>query len=93
MSDDLPLEPEEQELLRSYERDEWRSVDALREERRRYQAYAIAALEEAGVVSVALPSEDLQALRRKAAEAGMSYQAFIAHILHQYVTGRLVESS
>ncbi len=45
-------EPEERELLDSYERDEWRSVDMLRERLREYQAYAIAAFEAIGFVGI-----------------------------------------
>jgi len=91
MSHNWQLEPEEQELLDSYERDEWQSVDKLQERLRQYQAYAIAALEAMGLVSIALPQEDVKAIREKAAAAGMSYQTLIANIVHQYVTGKLVE--
>jgi predicted DNA binding CopG/RHH family protein len=44
-----------------------------------------------GLVSIALPQEDLKAIREKAAAAGMSYQTLIANVIHQYVTGSLVE--
>jgi predicted DNA binding CopG/RHH family protein len=91
MNYNLKLESEEQELLNSYERDEWRSVDKLQERLRQYQAFAIAALEAMGLVSIALPQEDLKAIREKAAAAGMSYQTLIANVIHQYVTGSLVE--
>jgi len=91
MNHNLRLEPEEQELLDSYERDEWQSVGKLHERLRQYQAHAVAALEAVGLVGVALPQEDIQAIRERAAATGMSYQAFIANILHQYVTGNLVE--
>ncbi len=45
MNHDLRVEPEEQELLNSYEQDEWLSVDKFQERLRPYQAYAIVALE------------------------------------------------
>jgi predicted DNA binding CopG/RHH family protein len=44
-----------------------------------------------GLVSITLPQEDVKAIREKAAAAGMSYQTLIADIVHQYVTGKLVE--
>lgn len=91
MNHNLKLEPEEQELLDSYERDEWQSVDKFQERLRQYQAYAISALEAMGLVSIALPPEDVKAIREKAAAAGMSYQTLIAKVVHQYVTGKLVE--
>ena len=93
MNHNLRLEPEEQELLDSYERDEWQSVGKLHEQLRQYQAYAVAALEAVGLVSIALRQEDIKAIRQKAAEAGMSYQTLIANIVHQYVTGKLVEKT
>jgi predicted DNA binding CopG/RHH family protein len=91
MFDSLKLDTEERELLDSYERGEWQSVGILQEKLEQYQSYAVAALEANGLVSIVLPKEDLKAIRRKAAEAGMSYQMFIANIVHQFVSGRLVE--
>ncbi len=93
MNPNLRFEPDEQELLDSYEQDEWLSIDKFQERLRQYQAYAIATLETIGLVSVALPQEDIKAIREKAAAAGMSYQTLIANILHQYVMGNLVEKS
>lgn len=91
MHQNVQLAPEEQELLDSYEQNEWQSVDQFPERLRQYQAYAIAALEAMGLVSIALPQEDIKAIREKAAAAGVSYQTLIANIVHQYVTGSLVE--
>jgi len=91
MNHNLKLEPGEQELLESYERDEWQSVTRLQEKLRQYQSYATSIFESMGLVSIALPPEDLKALREKAAAMGISYQTLIANILHQYVTGGIVE--
>jgi predicted DNA binding CopG/RHH family protein len=91
MNHNQKLEPEEQDLLDSYEQDEWQSVDKFQERLRQHQAYAIAALEAMGLTSIALPPEDVKAIREKAAVAGMSYQTLIANVVHQYVTGKLVE--
>jgi len=91
MVDNLKLDTEERELLDSYERGEWQSIDILREKLEQYQSYATAALEANGLVSIILPKEDLKVIRRKAAEAGMSYQVFIANIVHQFVSGHLIE--
>ncbi len=85
----LDLDKEERELLNSYERGEWRSVDQLRDQLQQYQMYAMATLEAAGLITIALPQEDLQVIRRKAQEAGMSSQRLIAEILHQFVLGQL----
>ncbi len=91
MFNNFKLETEERELLESYERGEWQSIDALQEKLQQYQSYATAALEAEGLVSIILPGEDLKAIQQKAAEAGISYQTFIANIVHQFVAGYLVE--
>jgi len=63
----------------------------LQEKLQQYQAYATSVFEAAGLVSVILPKEDLKAIRRKATKAGVSYQTFLANIVHQFVLGHLVE--
>lgn len=78
------LSSEERDLLESYERDEWRSVSNIQERRLRYQTYANAALEADGIISLALPAQDMEVIRRKAAEAGVSQQALIARIVHEF---------
>lgn len=89
----LNLEPDEQELLNSYERGEWQSVAGFQEKLRQYQSYAIAAFETLGLVGIALSEEDVRILCEKAAAAGIPYRRFIANVVHQYVTGNLVEKS
>lgn len=91
MSNTLQLDGEEQDLLDSYDRDEWESIRSSKAVFGQYQEYAVSTLEEAGVVSILVPPEDLNALRKKAAEVGMSSQTLITNILHLYVSGQLVE--
>lgn len=91
MNRDFKLEQEEKELLNSYDQGEWRSVDRLPEQLHQYQAYAIASLEAAGLVGIALTQEDIRAIREQAATRGMSYQTLIADVVHRYVVGDLVE--
>jgi len=93
MANRLKLETGEREFLDSYERGEWQSVGALPEKLGQYQQYAMAALEAEGLISILLPQEDLKVVRRKAREAGMPYQMFIANIVHQFVSEHLVERS
>lgn len=91
MANDPKLDPEEQKIAESYDRGEWRSVQALQEKIQRYQVDAAAMLEADGLISIALSKEDLQAIRQKASESGTSYQLLIAKIVHQFVAGRLIE--
>jgi predicted DNA binding CopG/RHH family protein len=87
----IKLEAGERGILDSYERGEWQSIGVSPSKLEQYQSYAIAALEAEGLISIVLPREDLKAVRRKAAEAGISYQMFVANIVHQFVTGHLVQ--
>ncbi len=85
------LDAEERELLNSFERGEWKAVDRLQEKIGQYQAYATAALEAEGVISIILSKEDLETIRAKATVAGVSSQKLVANIVHQFVSGHLVE--
>jgi predicted DNA binding CopG/RHH family protein len=84
-------EAEDDGVLTSYERGEWRSVAKVREEVARYQAYAAAMLETNREVSVTLPLTDFEKVQQKASEVGMPYQALIADIVHRFVTGNMAE--
>lgn len=42
-------------------------------------------------ITLRLSGGDLALLKARAAEQGLPYQTMIASVLHQYVTGRLVE--
>jgi predicted DNA binding CopG/RHH family protein len=86
------LNPEEQEILESYENDEWISL-ATPERIAEFQTYAKATLAKDKKITLRLSSLDLEALQAKAIEEGIPYQILISSILHKYVTGRLVESS
>ena len=52
---------------------------------------AAATLAQSGQVNITLSDEDLRAIQRKALETGVSYQKLIADVVHQFVTGRLIE--
>ena len=93
MTDNLKLDAEEQDLLDSYERDEWQSIGMLSKKLQKYQSYATFAFEANGLVSVVLSKEDLKGIQQKASEAGISYQTLITNIIHQFVSGNLIERS
>jgi len=87
------LEIDEQELLESYERDEWQSIPQLETELQQYRAYAAAYLGESRLVSVGISPEDFEQIRQKAQEKGVPHEKFIANILHEFVSGRLIEQA
>lgn len=65
MSNPIQLDDEERDLLGSYERDEWQSIQNERAAIVRYQEYAMSALEESGVVSILVPQEELNILQTR----------------------------
>lgn len=87
----LQLDQEEQELLDSFEKDEWQSVANSTSERQRYQGYARAALKNEKPVRILLSAYDLSVLQKQAADEGVPYQTLISRVLHQYAAGLLAE--
>jgi predicted DNA binding CopG/RHH family protein len=83
---------EEQEIINSYENDEWHSVGTA-ERITQLQSYAKATLAKDKRITLRLSSLDLEALQAKALEEGIPYQTLISSILHKYLTGRLVDNS
>ena len=85
------FEIDEQELLDSYERDEWQSIPQLEAELQQYRAYAATTLGGSRLVSIGLSTEDFQQIQQKALEKGVPHETFIANILHKFVSGHLIE--
>lgn len=87
----VKMDREEKELLKSFDKGEWRSVKNLKAEIKKYRAYAKETLKKDKRINIRVPSKDLEDIQRKAIEEGLPYQTFIASILHKYVNGRLRE--
>lgn len=87
------IDPEEQELLDSFERGEWQSLSNVAEEIKRYQSYAAAAAASNRIIHLDLPPEDFAEIEQQANAQGLSYEKFIANILRQFVGGQLVARS
>ena len=88
---DYKLDKEEQELLESIESGEWQSVDNLEDEIKKHKDIAKSTLKKDKRINIRLSSNDLQMLKTTAVELGMPYQTLVSSVLHQYVTGRLVQ--
>jgi predicted DNA binding CopG/RHH family protein len=85
------LDPEEQDLLDSFERGEWQSIEGRGEAFERYREYARTTFKKDRRVNIRISSKDLEALQKRALEEGIPYQTLLASILHKYAAGRLVE--
>ncbi len=88
---DLKLQPEELELLASYENEEWQSVKNVKEQAAQYQAYARAAFRKDRRVNIRISEKDLLDLQKRALREGIPYQTLISSVLHKYVSGTLAE--
>ncbi|PCH56888.1 MAG: hypothetical protein COC15_02300 [Legionellales bacterium] len=80
---------DENELLRSFEEDEWDSVPNLDAEiaKAKYAARSFSKKDKR--INVRLSSNDLQRLQRIASQEGLPYQTLITSILHKYAAGYL----
>lgn len=87
------LDKEEQDLLDSFERGEWHSVENLDAEKKRHQQYANNTIKKDRRVNIRMTSKDLAELQNMAMEDGIPYQTLISSVLHRYVGGRLVDSA
>ena len=81
----------EQDLLESFERDEWWSVPGREAELERYRQHARATFRKDMRVNIRMSQKDLDALKTRALEEGIPYQTLMASVLHKYVGGRLVD--
>lgn len=89
----IELDKEEQEILESFERDEWQPTDNMEVEIEKHRQYAAATFKKDKRISIRISSRDLNALRKRALIEGMPYQTLIASVLHKYVDGRLKETA
>jgi predicted DNA binding CopG/RHH family protein len=64
-----------------------------KEELQHYKTYAGSTLRKNELVGIDLSPEDFEKIQQQAVEMGISYEALIANIVHQFVAGRLVEQS
>jgi predicted DNA binding CopG/RHH family protein len=86
------LSQEEQELLDSYEQDEWVSIKSP-QATSKYQAIARATLQAETQVNISISERDFQLLQEKAMMEGIPYQTLMSSVLHKYATGRFAERS
>lgn len=88
---DLKLQPDELELLASYENEEWLSVKKFKEQAAMYQTYARAAFRKDKRVNIRISEKDLIDLQKLALREGIPYQTLISSVLHKYISGTLTE--
>lgn len=78
------LDKEEQEILDSVERGEWKPVKNFAKQKKLLEEAAKNTLHKSKNINLRLTERDLSKLKAKAIEEGMPYQTLAASILHKY---------
>jgi len=85
-----PYDQEEKELMESIEKEEWVSVDNLKEEIDKAKKAARATVIKSERMNIRMTPNDLRRLKIRAMEEGMPYQTLVSSIIHKYLTGQIV---
>jgi len=89
----LKLDKEEQQLLTSVEKGEWKTIANFDEELAIAQTAAVNALRKNARINIRLSNTDLDRIKQIAAHEGLAYQSLISSVLHMYATGHLNKTS
>jgi predicted DNA binding CopG/RHH family protein len=87
----MKLSKEENNLISSLDKDEWKTIADLKGEIKRSQAYARATITKDQRMNIRIAKKDLDALKVRAIEEGIPYQTLVSSIIHKFLSGRLVE--
>ena len=88
-----PLDQEEKVLMESIEREEWRSVKNIKQEKEKAIAAARNTLKKDKRINLRLTQKDYRQIQIKAIEEGIPYQTLISSIVHKYLNGSLAPRS
>jgi len=83
------LSKEENELLGSVERGEWKSIANFEKEKKSAMLAARETLKKNKRVNIRISQSDLEYLQRRAYEEGIPYQTLMTSVLHRFAHGRL----
>jgi len=78
----------EEDILRSYEQDEWRSVEEFKKLKEEYEAYARNTSNKNKRINIRISESDLKRLKAKSLEEGIPYQTLVSSLIHRYVSGK-----
>ena len=84
-----PLDEEEKELMESIDRDEWKSVNDLEQQKQKAMEAARNTLKKNRRINLRLSEKDYRQIQIKAVEEGIPYQTLISSIVHKYLNGSL----
>ncbi|MBM3423223.1 antitoxin [Chlorobium limicola] len=78
----------EEDILRSYEQDEWRSAEEFKKLKEEYEAYARNTANKNKRINIRISESDLNRLKAKSLEEGIPYQTLVSSLIHRYVSGK-----
>jgi predicted DNA binding CopG/RHH family protein len=87
------LDNEEQEILTSFENDEWISDPDFVQRKKVLQESARYTIQKNKRVNIRISERDIVEIKKRAFEEGIPYQTLISSILHKYISGRFVTKS
>ncbi len=79
----------EEEILKSYENNEWESVKDFKRLKEEYEAYAKNAFKKNKRINIRISEKDLNRLKAKSLEEGVPYQTLVSSLIHKYVSGNI----
>jgi len=79
------LTAEEEDILDSYERGEWQSIDNLQEEMNAYRQAASTWMKNNHTISLTLPEEEFEQFQKKALSTGASSQTVLINLIRQFI--------
>ncbi len=79
----------ENDLLQSYENEEWKSAEDSAALKERYEGYARHTSRKNKRINIRLSEQDLEGLKARSLEEGIPYQTLVSSLIHKFVTGKL----
>lgn len=87
----MQFEEEELQILKDFERGDFKRISAFAAEKKNLEAAARNTLQKDKRINIRISSRDLEALQMRAAREGIPYQTYIASSLHKLISGRIKE--
>ena len=85
----LNFDKEELQILRDFERGEFKSIKDFQNEKKKLELAARNTLSKDKRINIRISSRDLTKIQKKAAKEGVPYQTLISSTLHKFITGKL----
>ena len=91
MKEEKYLDKEEQFLIESLEKGDWKPVKNLESWKNSLSKAAANTSTKDQRMNIRISKNDLDSVKLKAMEEGLPYQTLIASIIHKYINGKLIE--